>query len=71
MSLFYETKNIYENTEEIPAIFKAAEGYMDFMSQCKTERSCVAYFQKRAEENGYVSEVVEMVVNGRAIKARR
>ncbi|MBQ8893282.1 MAG: aminopeptidase [Clostridia bacterium] len=53
MSLFYETKNIYENTEEIPAIFKAAEGYMDFMTRCKTERTCVAYFQKRAEEQGY------------------
>lgn len=53
MSLFYETKNIFENAEEIPAIFKAAEGYMEFMTQCKTERTCVAYFQKRAEEKGF------------------
>ncbi len=53
MSLFYETKSIYENSKEIPAIFKAAEGYMDFMTRCKTERTCVAYFQKRAEEQGY------------------
>jgi aspartyl aminopeptidase len=53
MSLFYETKSIYENKDEIPAIFKAAEGYMEFMKNCKTERSCVAYFKKRAEEQGY------------------
>ncbi|MBR4087068.1 MAG: aminopeptidase, partial [Clostridia bacterium] len=53
MSLFYETKNIYESKEEIPAIFKAAEGYMRFMDQCRTERACTAYFKKRAEENGY------------------
>lgn len=53
MSLFYETKSIYENKDEIPAIFKAAEGYMEFMKTCKTERSCVAYFKKRAEEQGY------------------
>lgn len=53
MSLFYETKNIYENTEEIPAIFKAADGYIDFMTRCKTERTCTAYFKERAEANGY------------------
>ena len=50
MSLFYETKSIYENTNEIPAIFKAAEGYLDFMTRCKTERSCTAYFKETAEK---------------------
>ena len=54
MNLFYETKNIYENAEEIPAIFQAADGYMKFMAECRTERSCTAYFKKRAEENGYL-----------------
>ncbi|MBQ7089784.1 MAG: aminopeptidase [Clostridia bacterium] len=54
MSLFYETKSIYENTNEIPAIFKAAEGYLDFMTRCKTERSCTAYFKETAEKNGYL-----------------
>ncbi len=53
MSLFYETKNIFENKEEQPAIFKAAEGYIDFMTRCKTERSCTAYFKAKAEENGF------------------
>ena len=53
MNLFYETKNIYENSAELPAIFQAAEGYMDFMTRCKTERACVAYFKKRAEERGF------------------
>ncbi len=53
MSLFYETKSIYENGEEIPAIFNAAKGYLDFMSTCRTERSCTAYFRKRAEEKGF------------------
>ena len=53
MSLFYETKNIFENTEEIPAIFEASKGYLDFMTNCKTERSCTAYFRQRAEENGF------------------
>ena len=53
MSLFYETKSIYENSEEIPAIFESAEGYMEFMDRCRTERSCTAYFKKRAEEKGF------------------
>jgi len=53
MSLFYESKNIYENTQEIPAIFEASKGYLDFMTRCKTERSCTAYFQQRAEEQGF------------------
>jgi len=53
MSLFYETKNIYENHEELPDIFKAAEGYIDFMTRCKTERACVSYFQRKAEEQGF------------------
>ncbi len=53
MSLFYKSKNIYENKEEIPAIFECAAGYMEFMKNCKTERSCTAYFKKRAEEMGF------------------
>ncbi|MBQ7935563.1 MAG: aminopeptidase [Clostridia bacterium] len=53
MSLFYEKTNIFENTEEIPAIFEACKGYLDFMTHCKTERSCTAYFRQRAEENGF------------------
>ena len=53
MNLFYETKNIFENAEEIPAIFEVSKGYLDFMTQCKTERSCTEYFRKRAEENGF------------------
>ncbi len=54
MNLFYESKNIYENKQELPAIFEAAAGYMDFMKQCKTERSCTAYFKKKAEEHGFL-----------------
>ncbi len=53
MSLFYESKNIFECSDEIPAIFEAAKGYLDFMTQCKTERSCTAYFRLRAEEKGF------------------
>ncbi len=55
MSLLYESKNIFENTEEIPAIFEASKGYIDFMTQCKTERRCTAYFRQRAEENGFIA----------------
>lgn len=64
MSLFYETKNIFENREELPAIFEAAKGYMDFMKRCKTERSCTAYFQKKAEEHGF-----KPLVKGEDLKA--
>ncbi len=53
MSLFYQSKNIFECKEEIPAIFETAKGYMEFMTHCKTERACTAYFRKRAEENGF------------------
>ena len=53
MNLFYESKNIFECSEEIPAIFDSCKGYLDFMTQCKTERSCTSYFRFRAEENGF------------------
>ncbi len=55
MNLFFETKSIYENSEEIPAIFTTAAGYMDFMASCKTERSCTAYFKRRADDMGFKS----------------
>lgn len=79
MNLFYESKNIYECTDEIPAIFETAKGYMDFMTHCKTERTCTAYFQKRAEEKGFLplekgaklkaGDKFYMVNRGRAIFA--
>lgn len=53
MSLFYETRSIYENKDEIPAIFASAANYMEFLSRCKTERSCAAYFREKAEEKGF------------------
>ena len=53
MSLFYETRSIYENKDEIPAIFASAANYMEFLYRCKTERSCAAYFREKAEEKDF------------------
>ena len=41
--------------KEIKSIYAYADGYRNFLSENKTERECVEYFQAEAEKSGYVN----------------
>ena len=41
--------------DDLAALETLAQGYIDFISTCKTERECAAFAISLAEENGYVS----------------
>ena len=41
--------------KEIKSIYAYADGYRNFLSENKTERECVEYFQAEAERSGYVN----------------
>lgn len=41
--------------DDLAALETLAQGYIDFISTCKTERECAAFAIDLAEENGYVS----------------
>ena len=36
------------------AVFDFCSEYIDFLSECKTERECVEYMQELALENGFI-----------------
>ena len=52
-----ERKNAWKDysDKEISALNKLSEGYIDFISECKTERLCAKQAIKLAEKAGYVS----------------
>lgn len=41
------------NDEDINALETLSDAYKDFLSTCKTERECTAFFKKEAEKAGY------------------
>ncbi|AEB75522.1 aminopeptidase [Clostridium botulinum] len=47
--------------EELKEVFLLNERYINFMSNCKTERECIDEFVKIAEDNGYknIEDVIE------------
>ena len=45
----------YKNKKELDKVFKFAEGYRQFLSECKTERECTNYFEEKAIERGFIS----------------
>lgn len=49
------------NDEDINALETLSDAYKDFLSTCKTERECTAFFKKEAEKAGYrcLDELVE------------
>lgn len=49
------------NDEDINALETLSDAYKDFLSICKTERECTAFFKKEAEKAGYrcLDELVE------------
>ncbi|MGN0292276.1 MAG: aminopeptidase [Lachnospiraceae bacterium] len=44
----------YPQGEKREEVFQFAEGYRRFLSDCKTERECAAYFETKAKEAGYI-----------------
>ncbi len=53
--------NKYSLAEDRAKIMEYAEGYRQFLSDCKTERECTAWFAKEAEKAGFrnLDEVIE------------
>lgn len=52
--------------KETEKVFEYAEGYKKFLSKCKTERECCAYFVKKAEKEGYVN-LNDLIDSGKQI----
>lgn len=57
----------YSKSDE-KKVFKFAEEYKSFLSECKTERECVDFFKAKAIENGYV-DFKEATKNGKKLVA--
>lgn len=51
----------YQTKEELKKVFDFGERYRKFLSECKTERECTAFFASGAKEAGFISleEVIE------------
>lgn len=51
-----ETKSVWDSYSkaEENKVFAFAEGYKSFLSDCKTERECTAYFKNEAKKQGYI-----------------
>ena len=66
-----DRKNAWEKYPEgkkRDKVFKFAEKYRRFISECKTERECTAEFIKRAEKAGFVN-LEDVLAQGTALKA--
>ena len=55
MSLKYEKKDIYTNLDEkdLKSVDKYSKEYIQFISECKTERLCVQRTIKMLEASGF------------------
>lgn len=66
-----ERKNAWEKYPEgkkREEVFRFAEDYRKFISECKTERECTTEFAKRAEKAGFVN-LDEVLEKGTKLKA--
>ena len=63
-------KNVWLSYEEsdLTAIEKLSDEYKVFMTTCKTERECVAYFAAEAEKEGY-RNLEDLIASGTRIKS--
>lgn len=53
---------------EVKKAFNFADGYKEFLSSCKTERECTAYFKEKAEKAGF-QNLQEVIASGKKLKA--
>ena len=53
--LFYDRKSAYDlmDEKEVGACYDFCEGYMDFLTNAKTERACVNYAVELAQSDGF------------------
>lgn len=63
-----ERKNAWAAYEDDQKIEAFAKSYCDFINNGKTERECVAYSVKMAEENGFV-DLKKVIKEGRKLSA--
>ncbi len=64
-----ERKNAWKtyNDSEKEQLQSLNADYIDFLSECKTERECISETVKRAKENGYIS-LEEAIANNTKLK---
>jgi len=64
-----ERKNAWKtyNDSEKEQLQSLNSDYIDFLSECKTERECISETVKRAKENGYIS-LEEAIANNKKLK---
>ncbi len=58
----------YTSEADCKKVFDFAEGYRQFLSQCKTERECVDYFTEKAIALGYIN-LEDVIEKGLELKA--
>ncbi len=58
----------YTSEADCKKVFDFAEGYRQFLSQCKTERECVDYFTEKAIASGYIN-LEDVIEKGLKLKA--
>ena len=65
-----ERKNAWEkyDEKEREEVFAFAEGYKDFLSACKTERECAAFFKQKAKEAGFI-DINDVIAENIRLKA--
>ena len=54
--------------EDMTKVYEFAEGYRKFISECKTERECVAYGEKLAKAHGF-EDLNAVIRSGRKLEA--
>lgn len=65
-----ERKNAWKSysSAEVKKVFDFADGYREFLSICKTERECTAYFVEKARKAGF-RDMKEVIASGKKLKA--
>ena len=65
-----ERKNAWESysSAELKKVFAFAEEYRSFLSDCKTERECTAFFVEKAKAAGFL-ELGEVIAKNKKLKA--
>ena len=58
----------YQDNKDMKKVMDFAEGYKSFLSECKTERECCKFFEKKARDNGFIS-IEEAIDKGKKLKA--
>lgn len=58
----------YQKNKEVNKVHDFAKGYKEFLSNCKTERECTKYFEKKAQSRGFIS-IEEAISKNKKLKA--